>query len=361
VRLGQACEPGFARHETFPLRWGWVRKAFAAAEENPYLFTAEDATVRLGVGKNMVRAIRFWGHATRAITSAPNPARPRMPGSAPTQLGVALYGNDGLDPYCEQPGSAWLQHWLLVAPGSKLPVWWALFHEFGAVEFTAEQANNFAIDAIGAVSEWNQPHPGSITKDVTCLLRSYATSPTPGARDTVDDLIDCPLRNLGLLRLVDPGTRTFRFVIGPKPTLPPEIAAYAAVDFLARADVGSRTVTLSRLTTEPGGPGRAFRLNDNDLAALLETAAANSDAISVTRPAGVTQLAIHLPPADAAAELLRAYYSRVTGHDQQLQVPVAGPAADALHGDLTLNLDDNNDGLDVLERLKLAQARKVSA
>src|SRR5688572_10567858 len=54
----------FSGHETFPLRYSWLPKAFAALCSRPKLFADEDlAMVELGVGKNMVRAIRFWVRA----------------------------------------------------------------------------------------------------------------------------------------------------------------------------------------------------------------------------------------------------------------------------------------------------------
>ncbi|HIF70501.1 MAG TPA: DUF4007 family protein [Candidatus Lambdaproteobacteria bacterium] len=50
---------GFGRHETFSLRYSWLSKGFQALLEDPGVFASEDATVTLGVGRNMVHAIRF--------------------------------------------------------------------------------------------------------------------------------------------------------------------------------------------------------------------------------------------------------------------------------------------------------------
>ena len=68
MRLEDACQPAFARHETFHPRYGWFKKAVDRATEDPAVFHGEDVTVRLGVGKNMVRAIRFWASAARLLT-----------------------------------------------------------------------------------------------------------------------------------------------------------------------------------------------------------------------------------------------------------------------------------------------------
>jgi hypothetical protein len=51
----------FSGHETFPCRYAWLPKAFAAIQEDHAAFADDErAMIRLGVGKNMVRAIRFW-------------------------------------------------------------------------------------------------------------------------------------------------------------------------------------------------------------------------------------------------------------------------------------------------------------
>jgi epsilon-lactone hydrolase len=51
----------FSGHETFACRYAWLPKALQAVESNPRIFSDEDqAMVELGVGKNMVRSIRFW-------------------------------------------------------------------------------------------------------------------------------------------------------------------------------------------------------------------------------------------------------------------------------------------------------------
>ena len=67
MRLVQAAAPVFARHETFHPRYGWFRKAYSCTTADPTIFSRDDAPVRIGVGKNMVRSIRFWGLAAKLI------------------------------------------------------------------------------------------------------------------------------------------------------------------------------------------------------------------------------------------------------------------------------------------------------
>src|SRR5438046_2950320 len=127
-RLEEVATLAFARHETFHPRYGWFRKGVKAAEQSPEVFSKESAPVELGVGKNMVRAIRFWGRAAKVLADAANPRQPRLPLSVPSQNGRALFDErTGLDPYLEQPGSLWLLHWWLLAPPCLVPVWWLAF------------------------------------------------------------------------------------------------------------------------------------------------------------------------------------------------------------------------------------------
>ena len=52
----------YSGHGTFPCRYAWLPKAVLALKANPNLFSdVDEAMVELGVGKQMVRAIRFLG------------------------------------------------------------------------------------------------------------------------------------------------------------------------------------------------------------------------------------------------------------------------------------------------------------
>jgi hypothetical protein len=321
MRCDLACAPVFARHETFHPRYGWVKKAYDAAEKDANLFNADNAVVELGVGKNMVRSIRFWGLAFHVLCQAKQ-ANNRVPLAVPSTIGRTMFADDGWDPYGELADTHWLLHWWLLAPGSMAPVWWLAFNEFPGVQFSDEQLGQFVMDR---VRDWADPHPSSVRKDVSCLLRMYATgAPT---RASFDDMIDCPTRDL---RLITPTTEkgVYRFVVGPKPTLPPAVAAFAALDFVARTDMSVRTVTVSRLATEPGGPGRAFKLTESALVDLLERAAQTHGEIEMTSQAGVPQLAIGDEPAIAGTELL---YDHFRSRTKNVRFPgtalIAGPDA----------------------------------
>ncbi len=63
----------FSGHETFPCRYAWLPKAYAALCADERAFSDEDeAMMRLGVGKNMARAARFWVQATGVAEPHPD-------------------------------------------------------------------------------------------------------------------------------------------------------------------------------------------------------------------------------------------------------------------------------------------------
>lgn len=325
MRIDEACEPTFARHETFHPRLSWFRKAFlAAGKDHGGFFLAEDAPVRLGVGKNMVRSIRFWGTAARLITDVDHPERSRLSYTMPTNLGVGLLGPDGLDPQMEDPATWWWIHWMLLAPRSVLPVWWILLNEMSAVEFDDALAERVCVEVVEA-SPWTSPNVSSIHKDVTAFFRTYAESAS--GRGKFDDQFGSPLREL---RLVTPSAVGHRLAIGAPRNLPGEIVLAAIMDFLAMTSTSASTASLSRLASEPGSPGRIFRLSEEGLGQLISPVVEGSDVLALTAPAGAIQLGWRGAPANIGHRLLCDYF----GVDDDEDVPpLVGPLSRAANLD----------------------------
>ena len=81
----------------------------AAVYEFKAFFDEEDAMVGLGVGKNMVRSIRFWSQVASMATAHQRAGAIRL-----RKFGIALLGERGLDPFLEDIRTLWLIHWNLV-------------------------------------------------------------------------------------------------------------------------------------------------------------------------------------------------------------------------------------------------------
>ncbi len=297
-------EPAFARHETFHPRVGWLSKAVAAVAADGHVFADERAPITLGVGKNMTRAIRYWGLATKVIEEVPGEGG-RSPGLRPTPLGHTLLGPEGWDRYVEDPRTSWILHWMLLRPPVIAPVWWWMFFEFDCAEFAPVELERFALRRVEEWG-WERPAASSIQKDVDCAIRMYGRR----SRKIEDDSLDSPFAALRLIEPSPADNHRWRFVSGAKEDLEPEVIAYAAIEAMEGWDPTAKTTTVARLATGRGGPGRAFRISERDIADALRSVASHEPLLEVASPAGLSQLVIRDHPARLRRHLLASLYGR---------------------------------------------------
>jgi len=357
--IAEATRPVFARHETFHPRHGWFRKAIVGIQESDRIFTADDATVRLGVGKNMVRAIRFWANAAKVIEAVADPDHPRVPRYVESALSHALFSDEGWDPWLESPASLWLLHWMMLRPPSILPVWWIALNDFQSVEFSDEELTRYVTDVIASIDGWADVAPSSVKKDIDCFLRTY--SPVPG-REALDDSIDCPFRSLGLLSVVPGERRMHRFLVGLKPTLPDEVVAFACLDFASR-QAGLQTITLARLTVDPGSPGRIFRLGEDAIHESLLRLQDQAFPLRITAVSGINQLSWTADAGELALQLLTTYFRELSGSNCTLgDASKSETSCRTRTRVATLSLEELDAQIasasSVIQRLKLIQRRK---
>ena len=279
--------PRLSGHETFPLRYGWLKKAFDAVEESPddasakSVFLADDAIARFGVGKNMVASIRHWANATGVLDEAAN-----LDGPPSTPLGSLLFGKGRIDPYFEHPATAWLIHWQLAGRPQKTTWYWA-FNYYPSTFFDREQLASGLL-SLARDRGWSRAAPTTIKTDVACFIRTYV-SMSPSGKASHEDVLESPLTELGLVRPV--GKRDgFRFVRGNKPSLGHGVFCYAVTDFWSRFSA-ARTLPFESIAHEPGSPGRVFLLDENSLAdRLLHLEDSSNGLYRWSETAGMKQL-----------------------------------------------------------------------
>ena len=258
--------PQLSGHETFPIRYGWLKKAFDAVrdteeqEDNRQVFTGPDAIARFGVGKNMVASMRHWSTVTEIIEDDPDPHH-----ISTTSLGRLIFGDGGLDPYMEHPATAWLLHWHLSGRETKTTWFWA-FHYYPSTSFEREAVVQ-GMQRLAEDREWTRASVATIRRDVSCFIRTYVAQATPG-NGGYEDGLESPLTELGLIKST--GRRDgFRFVRGPKPSLGAGVFGYAVTDYWERNFPNANTLSFEALTHEPGSPGRTFLLEENDMVDML--------------------------------------------------------------------------------------------
>lgn len=278
--------PQFSGHETFPLRYGWLKKAYdavaaAGGKAEIRAVFGEDAIARFGVGKNMVTAIRHWAQAAGILVES---AAEKM--VCATSLGDLLFSVYGLDPYMEDPATLWLIHWQLAALPTKTTWFWA-FNHYPGVTFEREQLIK-GIERLAKDRQWGRVSAATVKNDVACFIRTYVAQ-QPNTRFGNDDALECPLAELGLVRAF--GKRDgFRFVRGAKSSLGDGVFAYALLDFWSRYTTAA-TLSFEVIAHEPGSPGRVFLLDENDVADRLARLAEVTDGnVRWSETAGLKQV-----------------------------------------------------------------------
>ena len=284
--------PIWARHETFHPRFGWLKKGFDLAQKDADIFVRDDAPVRLGVGKNMVRSIRYWCKAFKVLEE-----------NNPTDFGKQLLKDDGWDSFLEDPASLWLLHWNLLKPTCEAAAWYFTFFIFRQVEFTAD-------DLLAELQEWQKTLgktvvESSLKKDVSCILRMYGS--LDAIKSFTEDSIDCPFQELGIIQNTG-NSKRYTFKTGGKANLPAEAIVATCLEYAGRIGLGAKTIAISRLLYDIGSPGMAFKLSESALCEAIERVARSTDYLALSDSAGLIQFSFARDPKQLADDILDKYY-----------------------------------------------------
>ena len=284
----------FAGHETFALRYGWLKKAVDCLEADCDIFSKDEAIVKLGVGKNMVKSIKHWALATKIFEETKR-------GLSLSYLGKRLFGE--WDPFLEDPASLWLVHWLLTTNPSKAALWFIIFNKYPRPDFTKNQLLEFALELTGKynIKVLNT----TISRDIDCFIRTYLS--TKGSKNYIEEIFYCPLNELTIISQLHDG-ESYQFNIGFKHSLPEHIVGYAMLNYIVDAQNSRKTISVSDCLYGEGSPGQVFKLDENSLVEYIEALHKLTDgAIELDETAGLKQL--YSKKEYPSIELLNSYYA----------------------------------------------------
>lgn len=265
----------FAGHETFPCRYGWLKKSFDAVrafegkniEDILAVFNPNHAIADFGVGKNMVSSMRHWAIACGVLDATIKGGR--IEALSTSKLGRLIFESG--DPYLELPGSIWLLHWRLAALPGRATTWYYAFSEFNDAIFTRDM---LATRLMGRVDELRDSGRlagsriarATVGRDADCFVRTYVSRTSK--KDISEDGLESPFAELGLVTPLAGGALQFRR--GPKPSLPDEAFALALVEFWQSQFPTRGTLSIETVAHEPGSPGRVFLMDEESLSERLE-------------------------------------------------------------------------------------------
>ena len=252
----------FSGHESFACRYGWLPKLYEAVQQDEQLFASDEhAILTLGLGNNMVKAIRFWGQAFGLLQVERGLARN-------TEFARRLLDTyTGLDPYLEDPASLWRLHWIITAHGG-LGAWVTTFLELQDAQIT----RNRLIDVVRsrAVAEKGSVTQRTAVTHVDILLRTYDWTRFE-VGTSGEDTSGCPFQELQLIETSAVNGQTLvRVKRGPKPLLDVSAFAFALNDYWQGTARGSLSLSVRSLLVDRRSPGVVYRLDEGALLSCLE-------------------------------------------------------------------------------------------
>lgn len=260
-------------HETFPFRYTWLPKAVKMVKNNPKIFSDEDdAMILLGVGKNMVRSIRFWSEAASIIRFQ------GKDGFIVTEFGEILFGEDGLDPYLENIQTLWLIHWKLSTQVlGPLFAWDYLLNQWQEPDLTRTAVLRFLHQKTNTFDK--KLSFVTLEQHFDTFLHTYF--PTRGRKGQIqEDNLDCPLVELELIQKIgerEVGNTSrkreliYAFRREPKPEISEKLFAYCLHDFFTQRYPNELTLSFREISVGRGSPGQIFKLPESDLRERLES------------------------------------------------------------------------------------------
>ena len=243
----------FRAHDTFFIRKGWLSKGMERIVEKPDLFVdkAENPMDILGIGSNMVKALRYWMQ-TVGLTQEPKSGR-RIQSLTP--LGQRIYDNDC---YIEELGTLYLLQYKLASQKEEATAWYYFFNEFSMSEFTKEEFVQQLQNYIMMDEDGGSVAIRSLNDDFSCIINTYLPryKSNPG-KVSPENNIDCPFGELGLVDIANKKQKTYKKSIPSAKSFNPWVVLAVIMDQAEDRD----EIALNELLTKPCNIGKVFNLD----------------------------------------------------------------------------------------------------
>lgn len=299
----------FSGHQTFPLRIAWIPKALGEiAAGNDPLADIDLGITKLGLGKNMVEALRCWIEAFQIASKD-------SPGSEwkLTTIGQMVFSpTEGLDPYLEDHSSSWLLHWLICTNvNAPFFAWECLFNRWPSNEFSASPV----LDSFRQAAEENPKAASTVTLKQHWEVFVHSYRPPRGGKG--EDHLDCALSVLGLIREAGETQNAagkwetrFEFDMSHKFGIPQQLFAFFVHDWWNAAFPLEQTISIRELVHGDRSPGRILKMQEGEVVLrVAELARAEPHVFELTESANLRQLRRLRKKNDGFASLRATYRS----------------------------------------------------
>ena len=286
----------FRAHDTFFIRKGWLSKGMKNIIKNSSVFIdkTENPMDVLGIGANMVKALRYWLPTVGLTQEATTGVRKQWF----TKFGEAVYQ---YDKYIEELGTLYLLQYNLAKNRNRATAWYFFFNEFEAKEFTKVDFTQKLQNFIRIQNADLNIASSSLESDFDCILNTYLSNGKSDDEDPENN-IACPFRELNLVTQVN--KKTYKKVIPSAKTFNPWVILAVIMD---RAD-GRYEISLGELLTSPCNIGKVFNLDTISMLEILHNIEKIGE-LKIIRTAGLD--IIHLNKLYSFNECVKKYYEDI--------------------------------------------------
>lgn len=288
--LGNTVRFSFSGHDSFQCRQQWLKKGYDHRLAGR-TFQAEDAVVHLGVGKNMVGAIRYWMKAFDLIDQA----------DELTPFAHHLFADNGWDPYLEDQASLWLLHYHLIKKASASS-YHLVFNELRKEKVEFSRSNFVAFVKRRAEAAAVIVNDKTVADDFGVMLKMYLR--TDAQQKDIEDSFSGIFTELDLIKPKGKrGEDVFAVESTERNEIPDAILLYAITDKLQ----SGQSINLTNIEQDAGQAGTVFAVNRAGITSKIERLVKTNPDLIYSDHAGVRELQFRnvLLPFD----ILNTYYA----------------------------------------------------
>jgi hypothetical protein len=280
----------FSGHDSFQCRQQWLKKGYDYILQDKS-FNDEDAVVSLGVGKNMVSAIRYWMKAFDLLDNE----------DKLSPFAHQLFANDGWDPYLEDEASLWLLHYHLIKKGTASS-YKLIFNELRREKIEFTKSNFIAFVKRKAETTGFVVNEKTIGEDFGVLLKMYLR--TEAQMKDQEDSFSGIFAELNLVNHKGKrGEDIYSVENSDKDDIPEEIILYTILDN-PNFDL---SISLSNIEQDPGQAGTVFAISKTGLTTKIQNIAKKFQTITFSDHAGIRELQFKTKP--DPFQILTDYYA----------------------------------------------------
>ena len=250
------------KHGSFYLRSGWGTKIIQAVEAGNMIFSPaneQEAVDRIGLGRVMIKALRYWADASGLTTEE------KVQGGIAerrTDLFDLLEANDR---YFQKPGSLLLLHRNIALNEENATAWYWAFNEFDKQAFTKEEFVD-GLHYFLAVNEMSIKK-ATVDKEFNCFKNTYLAEKKFDIKTVMDEDTYPFFGSLHLLRINE--DKKFEKTYLTKAEMPLHILIYAIAKDNPEESGHRGQVSIDKIMEEKRQVGKYFPMRYSKLIDML--------------------------------------------------------------------------------------------